>query len=83
MYGHSIIYYFEFVCIPLKHSKFYILKVENHANVMFHAIYCGIIYYLLKRPMFVDCQNFAGSWGRNFVGNWFVALQCKGIHYFL
>ena len=25
--------------------------------------------------MFVDCQNFAGSWGWNFVGNWFIALQ--------
>ena len=24
--------------------------------------------------MFDNCQNFAGSWGRNFVGNWFVAL---------
>ena len=32
--------------------------------------------------MFVGYQNFAGSWGRNFVGNWFVALQCKTIHYF-
>ena len=21
---------------------------------------------------FVDCQNLAGSWGRNFVGNWLV-----------
>ena len=33
--------------------------------------------------MFVDCQNPAGLWGRNFVGNWFVALQCKTIHYFV
>lgn len=26
-------------------------------------------------PMSADCQMFAGSWGRNFVGNCFVALQ--------
>ena len=32
--------------------------------------------------MFVDCQKFAGLWGRNFVGNWFVALQCKTISLF-
>ena len=35
------------------------------------------------RPMFVDCQNFAGSWGWNFVGNWFIALQCKTIFKYL
>ena len=29
----------------------------------------------------MDCQNFAVSWGRNFVGNWFEALQSKTIHY--
>ena len=35
-------------------------------------------------PMFMYCQNSAGSWGRNFVGNWFVAaLHCKTIHYFV
>ena len=28
-------------------------------------------------------SNFAGSWGRNFVGNWFVALQDMTIHYFV
>ena len=27
-----------------------------------------------------ECQNFAVSWGHNFVGNWFVALQYKTIH---
>ena len=27
--------------------------------------------------MFLDCQHFAGSWGRYFVGNWFDALQCQ------
>ena len=32
--------------------------------------------------MFVHCQNFTNSWGCYFVGNWFVALQCKKkIHY--
>ena len=31
-------------------------------------------------PMFVDCQNFASLWGSYFVGNWFIALQCKAIH---
>ena len=30
--------------------------------------------------MFVDCLNFTGSWGHNFVGNWFVALLRKPIH---
>ena len=41
------------------------------------------IFYLLWNhpyswgPMFVDCQNFAGSLGRY----WFVPLQCKTIHY--
>ena len=34
-------------------------------------------------PMLVYCQNSAGSWGRNFVGNWFVTLYCKIIHYFV
>ena len=33
--------------------------------------------------MFVNCQNFAASWGHKFVGNWFVTLQCKTIHYFV
>ena len=28
-------------------------------------------------------SNFAGSWGRNFVGKWFVALQDMTIHYTL
>lgn len=36
-----------------------------------HTYLCG--------PMFVDCQNYAGS----FVGNWFEALQCKTIHNFV
>ena len=35
-----------------------------------------------RGPMFLDCQNFAGSCGRNFVGNWLVSLQCLAIHYF-
>ena len=30
-----------------------------------------------------DYQNFAGSWESNFMGNWFAALQCKTIHYFV
>ena len=33
--------------------------------------------------MFVDFQSFSGSWGRNLVGNWVVALQCKTIHDFV
>ena len=33
--------------------------------------------------MFVDNQNFAILLGYNFVGNWFVALQCNMIHYAL
>ena len=33
--------------------------------------------------MFIDCQKFAGLWGHYFVGNWFVALKCKTIHYFV
>ena len=28
-------------------------------------------------------SNFASSWGRNFEGNWFVALQDMTIHYFV
>ena len=31
--------------------------------------------FLFLGVMFVDYQNFAGSKGRNFMGNWFVALQ--------
>ena len=27
--------------------------------------------------MFVDCQNFAGSWGPLFMGNLFVALHAR------
>ena len=30
-------------------------------------------------PKFVDYQVFAGSWGRHFINNWFVALPCKTI----
>lgn len=30
-------------------------------------------------PKFVDYQIFAGSWGRHFINNWFVALPCKTI----
>ena len=40
-------------------------------------------YFYLWGPMFMDCQNVAGLWGRHFVGNWFVALQCKTFHYFV
>ena len=31
----------------------------------------------------LDCQNFAGLWVRNFVGNLFAALQFKTIQYFV
>lgn len=31
----------------------------------------------------VDCLTFSCSWGRDFVGNCLVALQCKSIHYFV
>ena len=30
----------------------------------------------------VDCLTFSCSWGRDFVGNCLVALQCKSIHYY-
>ena len=33
--------------------------------------------------MLGDCQNIAGSWGHNFVSNWFVALQYKTIYFFV
>ena len=33
--------------------------------------------------MFVDCQQYTGSWGRHVVGKWFAALQCKTIHDFV
>ena len=36
-----------------------------------HTYLCG--------PMFMDCQNYAGSWERNFVGNWFEALMEHGM----
>ena len=39
--------------------------------------------YLLWGPMFVDCQNFAGSLECNLVGNLFVALQCNEIYNFV
>ena len=39
-------------------------------------------FYFSKGPTFVVNQNFTGSLRRNFVGNWFVPLQCKMIHYF-
>ena len=37
----------------------------------------------LLGPMFVDCQNFAGSWGHSFAGSWFVTLQYKTSYYFV
>ena len=33
--------------------------------------------------MLVDGQSFGGSWGRNFIINWFVAIQCKTIDCFI
>ena len=39
--------------------------------------------YLYWEPLFVDCQNIACLRGCNFVGKWFVALQCKTIHYYM
>ena len=33
--------------------------------------------------MFMGRQYKAGSWVHNFVGNWFVALLSKTIHYFV
>ena len=34
-------------------------------------------------PILVDCQNFASSWECYFVGNCFIALKCRTIHYFV
>ena len=45
----------------------------------FCSIYCKII-LIRGGPMFV---NLLVTRRRNFVGNWFVALQCKTIHYFI
>ena len=45
------------------------------------GLYYGIIFFS-KGPTFVENQNFTGSLRPNFVGNWFVALQCMMIHYF-
>ena len=33
--------------------------------------------------MFVDCQNFAASWGCYFVGYWLVAIQCRVVYDFV
>ena len=32
-----------------------------------------------QEPWFLYCKKFAGLWGFTYVGNWFVALQCKTI----
>ena len=34
-------------------------------------------------PMFMDPETFVGSWGHNFLGDWFFESQCKTIHYFV
>ena len=34
-------------------------------------------HFYFRGKIFMDYQNFAGSFGRNFMGNWFVALQYK------
>ena len=34
------------------------------------------IFFKAFAALFVNCQNFAGSWGRYFVCNCFEALQC-------
>lgn len=39
--------------------------------------------YSSGKTKFVDCQHFDGLWGRIFVSNWFVALKCNTIHYFV
>ena len=40
-------------------------------------------HFYLWGPMFVNYPKVAGLLGRNFVGSWFVALQCEIIPYFV
>ena len=47
-----------------------------------HILWQSILWNHSFWPIFVDHQNLAGSWGRNFVDNWFAALQFKTIYYF-
>ena len=60
--------------------QFYIslLKVYLHINCKIMSMYCGIIFNCGGQN-----QNFAYSLGRSFLGNWFIALQSKTIHYFV
>ena len=44
---------------------------------IFFLIFITVESVLSLGPLFVDCQNFAGLLGCNFVCNWFVALRCK------
>ena len=39
--------------------------------------------FIFVGPMFMDFQNFAGSWERHFVSYWNVALQCKKVYFFV
>ena len=50
---------------------------------IFEGVLNNDYYGYSQGPMFVDRQNLAGSCVRNSVGNWFVASQCKTIHYFV
>lgn len=43
-----------------------IFAIQLQDNILWNHSYSWV-------PMFLDCQNFVGSWGHNFVGNWFVA----------
>lgn len=56
-------------------AKFQISSFESD------RIYCGIIFFAGVKVH--GQQNVVGSLGRNFVGNLFVAKQCKTSHHFV
>ena len=76
----------------MKHNIYYILVDNELCHVRIHLDLWPLTKYqasitvesfFLKGPMFVNCENFAGPWEHNWVGNRFVALQCRIIHIFV
>ena len=67
---------FQWNWIKVNYNSVYFQTTCARTSILWNHFY-------LWEPMFVDSQNYDGSCGFNFMGNWFVVFQCKAIHYFV
>lgn len=54
------------------------ILVDFSTNIVWNRFF-----FYSRKPIFVDYQHFVCSLGCNFEENWFFALQCKTIHFFV